>query len=264
MSNKNDKNWMIQYESLVNFKKVHGHCHVQKSRSPWVGDGETSREQHKLALWVTRQRKAREKGTLKPERRQLLDDLDFYWNANDYGWDVQNYRVIKALSEEHGHADIPFSVKSINDSNRFYEPYMAWAKEQRIQYILRERNNHNQMSDWRIQKLQAIGFKWKSNDEEENKSLEGNAKTMNFRWIARKIPNYQWSDAFGAIREASEEHERTGKDTVAVMKDGNTPVLFFRLNDGTLVPKMIFDSEDVEAAEANCRNVVGFSKNMEE
>jgi hypothetical protein len=256
---------MIQYESLVNFKKVHGHCHVQKSRSPWVGDGETSQEQHKLALWVTRQRKAREKGTLKPERQQLLDDLDFYWNANDYGWDVQNYRAIKALWQEHGHANIPFSVKSINGSNRFYEPYMAWAKEQRIQYILREQILHNQMSDWRISKLQAIGFKWKSNDEEENKSLEGNAKTKNFRWVTRKFPTYGYlRDAFDAMGEAARESERTGKDTVAVMQDGNTPVLFLRDTDGTYVPKWIYDSEDLEDAQANCRNVVCFGKNREE
>jgi len=54
------------------------------------------------------------------------------------------YREVKELYIKHGHADIPFSTKSLNDSKCIYQPLMEWAKEQRIQYAMLEQNLHKQ------------------------------------------------------------------------------------------------------------------------
>lgn len=247
---------MIQYEALVEFHKIHGHCHVPKNppRERCIGGA-----QHKLALWVNRQRKAHEKNTLSSERKELLDNLNFYWNPNDYVWD-QHYREVKALWQEHGHANVPFSTKSINDSNRCYQQHMAWAKEQRIQHLLREQDKHTMMSDWRKQKLDAIAFVWKPDDEEELKSLEKNADTKDCKWCFRRIPNYEWARVLAAIKHAKAECERTGKDTVVLLEDHYGLQVVTKETDGTLLCVAV----DSDFNPDEHPNVVGFKGRVSE
>jgi hypothetical protein len=67
--------WKDMFASLVEFKKVHGHCNVpQKSRE------HKSLEQKRLGKWVNSQRTANTRGKLNPARKQQLDSIGFVWN----------------------------------------------------------------------------------------------------------------------------------------------------------------------------------------
>jgi len=67
--------WEDMFASLVEFKKVHGHCNVpQKSRE------HKSLEQKRLGKWVNSQRTANTRGKLNPARKQQLDSIGFVWN----------------------------------------------------------------------------------------------------------------------------------------------------------------------------------------
>jgi hypothetical protein len=191
---------MAQYEQLAEFKKRHGHCYLAKEGTSRFG------EERKLANWMARQRRAHVKGTLSSDRKELLDALDFYFDPNDYLWD-QHFNQIKQLYDEHGHVDFPTNMKSVTDKNRVFLPHMAWAKEQRIQYLMREKNWHNVMSDRRISKLESIGFTWKPSDPGELKAVEKNASSKQIRWAMRGIPTSMWSEALGKLKAAKESGE---------------------------------------------------------
>jgi hypothetical protein len=60
--------WMVMYERLKAFRKIHGHTNVP---AKW-------RKDPKLGKWVSRMRYKREK--LAGERIVLLEALEFNWN----------------------------------------------------------------------------------------------------------------------------------------------------------------------------------------
>jgi hypothetical protein len=67
--------WEIMFATLVEFKKVHGHCNVpQKSRQ------HISVEQKRLGKWVNTQRTHYKRSTLRHDRKQQLDSIGFVWN----------------------------------------------------------------------------------------------------------------------------------------------------------------------------------------
>lgn len=118
--NKTDQKWMDNYERLKQYKADHGHTYVSKEdadiyypfanqgcctrRGAVVGD----RDIFSLAKWCERQRSAKKNGKLREDREQLLDDIDFYFNPNDYVWDMK-YEAIKEIKDRVGHVDIPDS-----------------------------------------------------------------------------------------------------------------------------------------------------------
>ena len=67
-----DKKWHQQYQKLVEFKRKNGHCIVPRRY-----------EQDKaLGKWVDRQRCYHTKNKIRQDRKELLDELGFVWNAN--------------------------------------------------------------------------------------------------------------------------------------------------------------------------------------
>lgn len=68
-ANRFDREWKQQFDKLAAYKARRGDCLV-----PWQWS-----EDVKLAEWVHTQRKFNSKGTLRADRRRLLDDLGFVW-----------------------------------------------------------------------------------------------------------------------------------------------------------------------------------------
>jgi hypothetical protein len=67
-----DAKWFAQYNVLVEFHKKHGHCLVT-----------VSYEQDKsLGIWVTTQRTVNQEGRMRPDRFQLLEDIEFVWKVD--------------------------------------------------------------------------------------------------------------------------------------------------------------------------------------
>lgn len=68
-----DKKWMRQYDKLVAFHSKNGHCRVP----------DRYKEDRPLGTWVKKQRLANACQQLKPERKQMLDNLGFQWRITD-------------------------------------------------------------------------------------------------------------------------------------------------------------------------------------
>jgi hypothetical protein len=63
--------WNKQYEKLVEFKQKNGHCSL-----PQRNEGDAS-----LGRWVARQRSGNNNNTIRPDRKELLDEIGFVWKA---------------------------------------------------------------------------------------------------------------------------------------------------------------------------------------
>jgi hypothetical protein len=66
-----DKLWHQQYEKLVEYKRKHGNCLVPYKYKP----------DRLFGQWLIRQRTFHKSAILRLDRKQLLDALDFVWNA---------------------------------------------------------------------------------------------------------------------------------------------------------------------------------------
>jgi hypothetical protein len=76
-----DKQWNLQYEKLVDWKRKNGHCMVPRSRY----------EQDKpLGQWVGWQGTKHANDKMRLDRKELLDKLGFVWRAeagdDDTNW----------------------------------------------------------------------------------------------------------------------------------------------------------------------------------
>jgi nitrate reductase assembly molybdenum cofactor insertion protein NarJ len=66
-----DKKWHQQYGKLVEFQRKNEQCMVAQKY-----------EQHKsLGQWVHTQRKVYTKNKMRQDRKELLDQLNFFWKA---------------------------------------------------------------------------------------------------------------------------------------------------------------------------------------
>jgi hypothetical protein len=64
------KLWHQQYEKLLEYKRKNGHCKVPNKY----------KDDKSLGLWVMNQRTRYNK--MLPDRKELLDAIDFVWKAN--------------------------------------------------------------------------------------------------------------------------------------------------------------------------------------
>jgi hypothetical protein len=70
--NQFDKTWNMQYEKLVELKRTTGHCLVPRSY-----------EQDKsLGIWVGTQRSTYNAYTIRPDRKERLEEIGFAWRAD--------------------------------------------------------------------------------------------------------------------------------------------------------------------------------------
>jgi hypothetical protein len=65
-----DKLWHQQYEKLVEFKRKTGHCKVPQTKH---------KDDKPLGGWVMNQRARHANNKMLPDRKELLDELDFVW-----------------------------------------------------------------------------------------------------------------------------------------------------------------------------------------
>lgn len=73
-----DKAWQNMFSKLTQYHAEHGHCNVSR------GD----EGQHRLAQWLTAQRRLRDNGKLNDERVKLLNGLGVDWDPELSGWEA--------------------------------------------------------------------------------------------------------------------------------------------------------------------------------
>ena len=71
-----DDYWDLQYQSMVEFRKEHGHCNVPGG---WRDREHPNDKERQLANWCFVQTRTWREGKLRPERYEKLTQLGFEW-----------------------------------------------------------------------------------------------------------------------------------------------------------------------------------------
>jgi predicted helicase len=127
--------WQEGYEYLAAYKKEFGNCLVT-ALLKYCG--------YKLGQWAGTQR--RNKKTLTPERRSLLDDLGFIWDVSEYQWE-EGFKYLVAYKKEFGDCRVKATYQCHN-----YK-LGIWVGTQR-------RNKDRLATDF-IRRLDDLKFVWK-------------------------------------------------------------------------------------------------------
>eukprot|EP00980_Cylindrotheca_fusiformis_P013545 scaffold3451_cov109-Cylindrotheca_fusiformis.AAC.1 len=144
--------WQEQFDKLVKFQALHGHCNVSIN----------FQEDSKLARWVKRQRYQyklykgnRKSSNMSIRRIRLLESIGFVWELQAAAWHRKFNELLK-FKEKTGHCEI--NTRSHQDTKK--SNLATWVKCQRRQYKLLRSGKPSSMTIDRIEALNSIGFQW--------------------------------------------------------------------------------------------------------
>uniref|UniRef100_A0A7S4MDK8 Helicase-associated domain-containing protein n=1 Tax=Odontella aurita TaxID=265563 RepID=A0A7S4MDK8_9STRA len=143
-----DAAWSRKFDDLRRFRASHGHCNVPLRH----------KEDPSLGRWVVRQRHERrnmreKKPTQLTEGRVAsLEGLGFEWETLDKAWE-RRLAELASYREQHGHCDVPY----VYDENR---QLGHWVRNQRTQFSLRRAGKRHRLTEYRLNKLENLGFSW--------------------------------------------------------------------------------------------------------
>ena len=129
--------WEDRYSQLRQYYKANGHSRVPSSNKP-------------LGVWVNAQRQAHAKGTLKLDRRKLLDKVEFVYNTYDWKW-MKRFTELEQYYKQHGHTNVPKSAGVLGE----------WVECQRVQYAYYQKGKSRQITHKRVALLATVKFDWK-------------------------------------------------------------------------------------------------------
>lgn len=133
----NDAKWSQRYQELVDYYNHFGDSIVPLDYSP----------NPSLGHWVRTQREK----VPSPERKRLLDELEFVWDLYEYRWMV-NFNELKAYMAVHGKGKLPGS------KSRKYRSLSSWIKYQKACYRKFLRGETSSMTEHRKQLLDVLGL----------------------------------------------------------------------------------------------------------
>ncbi|CAB9517650.1 helicase [Seminavis robusta] len=95
-ANCKERAWFDQYNRLVNFRNEKAHAVV-----PYY-----YKEDPNFARWVAKQRHFPHQNRMRPNRKRLLNELGFIWDATRLPWEEQFERVVQ-FKKENKYLEIP-------------------------------------------------------------------------------------------------------------------------------------------------------------
>lgn len=132
--------WRQRYGELRAFKQRFGSCSVPRGWQPNPA----------LGNWVALQRRRRQRGTLAPDQRRLLDELGFDWVGNPIGprksWE-ERFRELRNFRQRFGHCQVP-AMWTENT------PLGSWVRHQRVLH------QHGKLPARQRERLDELGFCW--------------------------------------------------------------------------------------------------------
>jgi hypothetical protein len=132
----------MQYEQLVEFKRINGHCMVPNRHE----------EDKSLGRWVSDQRKYHSNDTIRQDRKIILDEIGFVWsvekvtNTNDAAWHQQHEKLV-GFKRKYGHCMVPARYEQDKSLG-------IWVSAQR------RFHNNNKLRLDRKRILDEVGFFW--------------------------------------------------------------------------------------------------------
>ncbi len=140
--------WEVMYGCANAFYQKHQHLQIPARYK--------TNEGYSLGLWLRNQRYIRRGdiyGSLSEEQIQKLDSIGMCWeNHQEMSWN-KSYELVKEYYQTHGAVRIPkdYSQQGIHLSE--------WIAGQRLHYKCGE------LANWKIEKLNEIGFVWEPLEE---------------------------------------------------------------------------------------------------
>lgn len=153
-----DPIWNAHYDELVTYYKSHGHCRVTKS------------DDKVLNGWVIEQRVQFHRGTLKNERKEKLDSLDFQWEVFDDLF-ASHLEKLKQYKEKHGDCLVPAEDEELG----------SWVVR------LRSLAEKGKLAEDRRMKLDELGFVWRVGLTKEGAKIK-------------------WQEQYAKLEEYSKKH----------------------------------------------------------
>lgn len=135
--NVNDAKWTQRYLELVEYYKVHGDSLVPNY---YAGN-------RCLARWVKFQRH----NTATPERKELLDKVEFIWDPYEYRW-MLKYNELKEYMVLHGAGSLP------SRRARGHVSLARWIRYQKSCYRKFLSGEASSMTEHRKQLLEKLGL----------------------------------------------------------------------------------------------------------
>ena len=108
-----------------------------------------NRKQYKLLM-------DSKQSSITKERIELLNELDFAWNAQEAAW-TRHLTDLKKFREETSHCHVPLNHPR-------YPKLGLWVKEQRRHYTLRKQGKQSHMTEDREKILDNLGFCWDTHE----------------------------------------------------------------------------------------------------
>jgi len=150
--NKQDTRWLSSYQELKEYKDEYGDCIVPRGfpLNP------------RLASWVAEQRKQYKllkdgkNSSITPKRIELLEELDFAWNAQEAAWE-RHISDLKKFRDDYGDCLVPLNHPK-------YPKLGLWVKEQRRHYTLMKQGKPSHMTEERARALDDVGFCWDTHE----------------------------------------------------------------------------------------------------
>jgi hypothetical protein len=131
-----EETWEEGFAALKKFKAREGHCRVPKSHT----EGS-----FRLGQWVGVQRSNRD--TMPAERKRRLDEIGFFWDPYESAWE-EGFAALMTFKAREGHCRMPTS--QIEGSCKLG------------QWVRRQRENRDTMPADLRQRVDEIGFVWRS------------------------------------------------------------------------------------------------------
>eukprot|EP00978_Attheya_sp_CCMP212_P008305 scaffold19473_cov61-Attheya_sp.AAC.1 len=152
--------WSARLQELEAFKAENSHCNVSQNASALGRWLKVQREQYRETMdrrtgkppSVTPEGRLR--NALSQDRMDRLEALGVEWRINppEVGWESRFQQLVE-YRNLHGNCIVPQGYKDNRQLGR-------WVMKQRTQYTLKQRGEHTQLSDQRVQMLESIGFVW--------------------------------------------------------------------------------------------------------
>ena len=132
-----DEQWNARFEELLSYRSEHGDCNVPQM-------------QGKLGSWVRVQRRAYMADSLAQVRIDRLNSMGFKWALKEKGplvpWETR-FKELVQYKTIHGDCNVPQKHGKLG----------TWVNKQRLAY------KTGSIAQYRIDRLDSIGFKWAMN-----------------------------------------------------------------------------------------------------
>lgn len=145
-----DDLWEKRFEQFANFAREHGHVKILSEHD----DG--------LYKWVGRQRTKQQKGILKEDQFQRMDELGMDWKPQpstrtEKVWEIR-FQELLAYKNEKGNCRVPYLYKD-------NMPLGKWVTSMRVKYKAYKASGklpeRRVFDEEKIRRLDEIGFEWK-------------------------------------------------------------------------------------------------------